>query len=199
LSGKKILLFDADGVVIEPWGFARRLEAHYGLTPAETRPFFTGPFQACLLGQSALDVVLPPFLNSWEWKETVDEFIRLWLVSENQPRAELMKLIADCRTEGFLCCLASNQEPVRAAYIGADMGFNQAFDRLYFSCDLGRMKPSADYYQAIQNDLGVEGNQILFWDDSPEHVAGATQAGWNAHLYKGMESSLGVLDDQGGS
>jgi putative hydrolase of the HAD superfamily len=79
------------------------------------------------------------------------------------------------------------------------MGFDQAFDRLYFSCDLGRMKPSADYYLAIQNDLGVEADQILFWDDSPEHVAGATQAGWNAHHYDGVQSIAQVLDVHAGS
>lgn len=199
MSAERVLLFDADGVVIEPWGFARALEAQYGLAPAATRPFFTGPFQACLLGQSTLEVVLPSFLESWGWPDTVEAFIQLWLVSENQPRVELLDLIASYRAEGIFCCLASNQEPVRAAYIKSAMGFDQAFDKLYFSCDLGRMKPALDYYLSIQNDLGVEGNQILFWDDSPEHVAGATQAGWNAHLYDGVQSIDRALDAHAGS
>lgn len=47
-------VFDADGVVINPWGFANALSAEYGISLDDTRAFFAGPFQQCLTGDAML-------------------------------------------------------------------------------------------------------------------------------------------------
>jgi hypothetical protein len=47
----KAILFDADGVVIFPWRFARHLAREHGITPEMTRGFFQGVFEDCLVGK----------------------------------------------------------------------------------------------------------------------------------------------------
>ena len=49
-----IYVFDADGVVIRPWGFATALREEHNITPEQTRSFFVGPFQDCLTAQADL-------------------------------------------------------------------------------------------------------------------------------------------------
>jgi putative hydrolase of the HAD superfamily len=68
------------------------------------------------------------------------------------------------------------------------MGFADAFDALYFSCDLGFMKPHSDFYRSIEGDLGVAPSHVHFWDDTPAHVRGAQEVGWNAYLFEGLWS-----------
>ena len=47
-AANQVLVFDADGVLIKPWGFSKALAAQHKITPDMTKPFFTGVFQRCL-------------------------------------------------------------------------------------------------------------------------------------------------------
>lgn len=188
-----VYVFDADGVLIEPWGFARALEQDHGIAPKTTRAFFQGPFLDCIIGQADVSDVITPYLGEWNWPHSAEELIRLWLTSEDQPRGELLSYVAEIRRRGGLCALASNQEQRRARFIEQEM-FPGLFDRFYFSCDLGVAKPQAGYFQAISHDLDVAPDRIVFWDDTQQHVDGAKRCGWNAHHYAGLES-LSVADE----
>lgn len=185
---QNVLIFDADGVLIEPWGFANTLDSQFGITRLQTREFFRDPFQSCLLGRASLTQVLPDYLDQWGWSSSPDAFVQLWLESENLPNLELLTLVEQLRETGNLCCVASNQEPVRARYIAQQMGFAERFDALFFSCDLGAIKPQLEFYRSIEQLLGVASDQVHFWDDSPQHVEGAGRAGWNAYLYENLLS-----------
>ena len=179
-------------MLIEPWGFANALEREYGIVPATTQAFFRGPFADCIVGRTALEDIIAPYLEVWGWPHSVGDLIRFWLESENQPRSDLLKAIAELRSSGAVCALASNQEANRARYIEQEM-FPGCFDRFYFSCDLGSAKPDAAYFDAISSDLDVRAANIHFWDDTEGHVDGATRCGWNAYHFTGTES-LAVIN-----
>lgn len=184
----RVLIFDADGVLIEPWGFADVLEHDYGISRLSTRAFFQGPFRDCLAGRSDLYDQLPAYLEQWAWHGSTQEFVRLWLAADDRPSIPAFEAIDQGRMAGDICCVASNQERHRARYLAQSMGFAERFDRLYFSCDLRAMKPESEYYRAIENDLGRDPGHLYFWDDSPEHVEAAAKRGWNAYVYYGPES-----------
>ncbi len=187
MSTPHAIIFDADGVVIEPWGFANVLEADYGISRDATHAFFRGPFQACLVGEADLRVCLEGVLGEWGWRGTVDELIEVWMQADDLPVQPVLDHVAAIRRSGRLCCLASNQEFTRARYITHRMGFADYFDHLFFSCDLGAMKPELAYYRQIEQAIGVEPAHILFLDDSPGHVQGAIDAGWQAIHFTGPE------------
>mgnify|MGYP001820236158 FL=1 len=187
MKSDAVYVFDADGVLIEPWGFDQALEHDYGIAPQTTRPFFQGPFLDCLIGQADLTRVIGPYLDEWGWPHSVEELITLWLTSENQPQAEVLSHVASIRHKGGFCALASNQEQRRARFIEQEM-FHGLFDRFYFSCDLGVAKPQREYFQTIAQDLDVAPERIHFWDDTQQHVDGARQCGWNAYFYSGPDS-----------
>jgi putative hydrolase of the HAD superfamily len=182
------ICFDADGVIVNPMlQFARRLAEEYGITRETTRGFFTGPFNDCLTGKARLQDNLPPFLDRWGWPGSVDAFIHEWLVTDHVVDRRLMTVIQRLRREGVTCCLATSQECNRAAYMRTSMGFLEAFDHLFISCEVGAQKPDHAFYTHIEAALGLQGAVILFFDDSPANVAAARQCGWQAEVYTTFE------------
>ena len=137
-------MFDADGVAIEPWGFAHALNDNYGISLDDTKGFFAGPFQRCLTGHADLSDSLAPFLDAWRWPGTTQEFIDFWMKSDDQPNSRVISRIRELRSTGAECHLATNQESTRAAYIRDRMRFDDIFDGLYFSWKLGMRNRIAD-------------------------------------------------------
>ena len=185
----KAMLFDADGVVVNPaFQFSKLLAEQYGITREMTSGFFRGVFNDCLVGRADLKQVLAPFLPEWGWQGTLDEFVHTWLRADDVVDMRLVQAIQHMRQSGMLCCLATNQEANRAEYMKTHMGFAQAFDRLFFSCELGCQKPDPAYFYAIQQALALEPRELLLWDDDQKNVDGARRCGWEAELYSSFES-----------
>lgn len=70
------------------------------------------------------------------------------------------------------------------------------FDHAFYSHELQIAKPHREIYLKVQSLLGVEPNEIVFFDDKPENVEGARSAGWNAYVFKdaaGVRKELGNL------
>ena len=184
----KAVIFDADGVLVFPWRFAEHLSGELGITQEATRAFFEGKFTDCLLGTRDLAAVLPPYLAEWGWTGSCEEFMQLWFSVEDAVDARFMGAAQELRGAGVTCCLASNQEEHRSEYMRTVMGFGREFDTLFFSCEIGAKKPDARFYAAVEAALGLSGEQIAFWDDSPRHVDAAKERGWRAELYTDYET-----------
>ena len=182
------VILDADGVVISPGQLSiRYFEVEHGITRDMAREFFGRVFRDCLVGKADLKEELAPFLPAWGWRRSVDDFMSTWFEMESTVDSRVIGTIQALRQRGVLCCLASNQEKHRADYIVAKMGFGDAFDRLFFSCDLGYTKPDHSFYESIANSLHTEGQSIMFWDDSLLNVEAARDYGWRAEVYTGFE------------
>lgn len=182
------ICFDADGVVVNPqMQFSKHLESAHGISPQMTQEFFHGVFNDCLVGKTNLAEVLPPFLKDWGWNASVDEFIHTWLLKDHVIDARLMNVVQGLRQNGMICCLATSQEHNRAEYMKTRMGFQDAFDHLFFSCEAGWQKPQHAYYQHIERVLGLPKESILLWDDAHLNVESAREFGWNAEIYTGFD------------
>lgn len=184
----KIILFDADGVVINPpMQFSRHLTSAFGITPQMTGGFFQGVFDDCLLGKAELADVLPPYLKQWNWPGTTGDFIKLWMEKDDCPDPRLLKAIQKLRQAGILCGLATLQERNRAEYMRTTMRFSALFDHLFFSSELGCLKLEHEFYRQIEAQLALPGEAILFWDDREKNVTAARECGWSADLYRDFE------------
>ncbi len=81
---------------------------------------------------------------------------------------------------------------VLQAYLRDEMGFSALFDGLHFSCALGSRKPFVEFFRDVHEHLGVPQSQVFYWDDEPKNVQIASQFGWNAFLFDGVESIADV-------
>lgn len=185
----KAICFDADGVVVNPQLlYAKRLDKEYGITREITADFFGGPFNDCLTGTAQLMDELPPFLIKWGWPHTPEKFLRDWMHTDHVIDQRIVDAVQQLRAQGFVCCLTTNQERNRAAYMRTHMGFAEIFDHLFISCEIGAQKPQPAYYQHIQSTLGLKSEDILFFDDGLKNVKAAYQYGWHAEVYTTFES-----------
>lgn len=166
------------------------LENEHQISRTSTIEFFSTDFVPCLTGKAELKQKLLPYLEKWGWDGSIEEIVNLWHTSENLPKSSVLSFVQSLREKGHTCCLASNQEKERAQYIREQMGFSQLFDHLFFSCDLGTIKPEREYYDLITKHLACDPADVVFWDDTERHVQGARHAGWNAYLFESEESLL---------
>ncbi|UBF25143.1 HAD-IA family hydrolase [Kovacikia minuta CCNUW1] len=189
----RAFIFDADGVVVHPWRFARYLEREHRITDAQTQEFFRGTFLNCLVGQADLKTELAPFLQKWGWRESVDTFLQRWLIEEDAVNIQLIGAIADLRNQGIRCYLATNQENYRASYMKQIMGFSRLFDGAFFSAEIGAIKPNLDFFEYVTAAIGQPPSSMLFWDDSEKNVQAARKHGWQAEQYTDFETFQMVL------
>ncbi len=180
----KALCFDADGVVVNPqMQFARYLEEKHVILPEMTRNFFLGVFSNCLTGSTDLKQVLPSFFQNWGWKGSVEEFVNTWLFTDHVIDMRIINSIRRLRNDGMICCLTTSQENYRAEYMKNKMGFQDIFDHLFFSCEIGWQKPNHKFFHHVEKILNLKGGEILFWDDSYQNIDAARDCDWNAELY----------------
>jgi putative hydrolase of the HAD superfamily len=188
----KVLVFDVDGVLVEPWGFAKFLQREHPQIAVQTVEFFRGVFSDCLIGKADMREELPSFLARWGWPHSLDEFLRLWFEAESATDARLLAAVQQARAAGIRAVVATNQERHRLAYLREQMDFGTHFDALYASAHLGMTKPAARFFEAVTTDLAVPVDQVIFWDDSQANVDAARAHGWQSELY----SDYGVFSEQ---
>lgn len=184
----KVLIFDADGVLINGDIFSKRFSREYNIDINKINSFFDGPFKDCLVGKADLKEVLIPYLEEWGWKDGVDSFLEYWFSSEHSIDQELIDYIQEHRKNGIKCVMATNQEKYRAEYIFNKIGFINSFDKMYVSAHLGHKKTSIEFFEKLVKDLDkIKKEEILFWDDDIENINTAKEFRINAELYTTFE------------
>jgi putative hydrolase of the HAD superfamily len=180
----KAMLFDVDGVLAVGESFSKILAREQGITRETAAPFYTGPFVQCLIGKADLKQELAAYLPQWQWRGSIDEFVRYWLIREHVLNEPLIDAIQKLRRQGTRCYVATNQEQYRTRYILEGMGFAETFDGMFSSCAIGYTKDDIAFFEHVLHILNdVQPREILFWDDSPGNVAVAREAGLHAEVY----------------
>jgi FMN phosphatase YigB (HAD superfamily) len=57
----------------------------------------------------------------------------------------------------------------------------EPFSQIFCSCDLGTRKPSPAAFLEVASRIEIEPERIVFFDDHPDNVRGAREAGLRAH------------------
>jgi glucose-1-phosphatase len=100
---------------------------------------------------------------------------------------EKVELVQRYKNSGFRTFLLSNTNAIHAAefekMIETSMGlsrFREAFEKTYYSHDIGIKKPYPETYLQICAWNHLDPSETLFVDDSIQHVKGAAEAGLHA-------------------
>ena len=137
--------------------------------------------RSCYHGQSDFRSALPDLLVRWECAGTLDDLLHVWTAVH--VNAEVVQLIAAVRASGVLCCLATNQEPLRRRYMSETLDYGAVFDRQFYSCDLGMSKPDPQYFTAILERLGRAPREVLFIDDIAANTSAASSVGIHTETF----------------
>ena len=117
--------------------------------------------------------------------EDVDKALWNILVGITQDKVALLKRLAG----KYDLYMLSNNNPIctpKAAEIFAEAGYPmyEGFKKCYISYQMNTLKPSADFYCAVMDDIGLPAEDMLFVDDSQRNVAGSIAAGLPAVYYE---------------
>lgn len=183
----KVVLFDVDGVLANSEGFKYIFKRDYPEIAKKSIPFFVEHFPSCIIGKSDLKADLVNQLESWGWQNGVDNFLQYWFESEHVINQDLVEYVRGLRVLGVRCFIATNQEKYRSEYIMDKMGFADEFDGIFSSSSIGYNKENEKFFEYVLDELKVEANEVLFWDDLTVNVKCAKNVGIMGELFEGFE------------
>jgi putative hydrolase of the HAD superfamily len=191
------ILFDADGVIqhSRTEDLSALLERSLGFVPAELEAFVSEVVEAerpALAGQADFAEVLEPLLAKWGAPGRARAFAAEWACSI-EADAEVLALVGKLRRQGILCALATNQQSYRAKYMRHTLGYDDVFERSFYSHELGFMKPDVRYFEAIVASLPFPPEQVLFIDDLAKNVASALSVGLRAEQFVHPRTPDGIV------
>ncbi|MDE2022128.1 MAG: HAD-IA family hydrolase [Patescibacteria group bacterium] len=183
-TNTKVVIFDADGMIVHGDRFSKRLEQQFGISTEVTGPFFKNEFQLCLIGKADLREELARRIEGWGWKKSVDDLLDFWFGEEYTTIDSRFKpLIAKLKGNGIAVYLATNNEKYRTENLVVKRGLGTWVDGVFSSAHLGSKKPEPVFFQLIIDDIGVDKTHVLFWDDDIENVEGARAFGIPTELF----------------
>ena len=74
--------------------------------------------------------------------------------------------------------------------------FYQLFDKIYYSHEIGHRKPNAEAFQIIIDENNLIPEEVLFIDDSSQHIAGAKKLGIKTHHLLDEEDVISLFPDK---
>jgi putative hydrolase of the HAD superfamily len=113
---------------------------------------------------------------------------------------EVVALVRRLQAAGYGVHLGTNQHRQRAAYMRAELGYDDLFDVSCYSCELGATKPEAAYFDRAVAMIGAAPGEVLFVDDNRANVEGARATGLAAEQWRlddGLPRLLALLAGYG--
>lgn len=190
-------MFDVDGVLSTHDQSFSRMHAHrQNKDYAQFRNFFQGDFQAALIGKADLKQLIRDNPDIWT-NTNPDTLLNEWFLHETKINRPLLEIIQALKDNAIRCYVATNQERYRGQYIRDDM-FPVKFDGYFISGFVGAKKPEEAFFRhvisGIEKDMpDIHPGEILFIDDSPEHVAGASKLGINSYVHTDTKATAHIL------
>lgn len=181
------VLFDADGVMQRTApGWQDELITMIGARDDVDGQEFAKDVQRAeaptMDGRTDITDALVTVLRRYSVSLRVDDILALWTRITADP--SMLVAVQDLRRAGLRCCLATNQQLQRAAWMKANLGYDEVFDEQFYSCDLGLAKPDPAFFTTILDRLGVAPEAVLFIDDTAVNVEAARELGLSAHLFR---------------
>ena len=194
----RVVLFDIGGVLVEPSGvdtMLRWMEYRVSaeemwrmwLTSENVRAFETGrksaeDFADALVSDFGLTVGPDEFLNE----------LPRWSTTLFPGALELLQRLPSHYTRATLC----NTNPIHWVEL-MKTPLKDAFPRHFASHLIGRIKPDAEAFQHVLDELNCGPECVLFLDDNELNVRGARTLGMNAVRVKGPGEAERALVDYG--
>jgi len=115
-----------------------------------------------------------------------EELIEIWAscFKLNEQMIELVKKIDRNIKKGIL----SNTNPLHIESINKNYDIFGYFDYLFFSYDLGYVKPDKRIYTSVMGKLKAKANEIIFIDDLQANLLPAEKIGFHTYLFDNPES-----------
>lgn len=198
----KALLFDLGGVIVD-LDYKKTANAfeNIGLQNAEkaySQFNQTDLFNLFETGHISSEEFLTEIQNEITNQVSLSEITKAWnsmIIGFQHSKLEKIKKLS----EQVPCYLLSNTNEIHLSYIEQllqEMGFKHflnIFESCYFSHQIGKRKPHKETFEWVLNHMNYDAQDVLFIEDSLQHIEGAKSAKLNTFYFK-KDSSLSDID-----
>jgi len=112
----------------------------------------------------------------------IQELVRVDDLGWSVVDPETLRLVDELHEAGLALAVLSNA-PSSMGRLVQEQAWATHFQRLYFSGDLGLVKPERDIYRHLLGDLGAEPGDVAFLDDRADNVEAAIEAGIHGFVF----------------
>ena len=194
----KALLFDLGGVIIDidplntikefqkksskPSGSFEGLDYRYSKNDSELMSFFY-EYEKGLVSENEFREGMRKLGKINLNDSKIDKIWNLGIVKINE---ELLNYIVSLN-ERYSIMILSNTNSIHRKHFDAlvnnlyGKNFNQIFNRVYYSYELGLRKPEKEIYEFVVKDSGFLSNEILFFDDIKENIESCENVGMKGY------------------
>ena len=190
---KKAIIFDMGGVLVDldiegcKDSFRKNLEYHdidRIIDPCHQKGIW-GDLEEGLLEADEFRRIILADSCPGAGPQDVDEAMARILVGISPYKAELLKRMS----AGYDLYMLSNNNSICLPYSSAmfkDAGIplSDIFRKCFFSFEMKALKPSAAFYKAVVEQIGLPAEEMFFIDDSQRNVDGSVAAGLPAVYYE---------------
>jgi len=197
MQGVKNIIFDLGGVLLNI-DYMRTEQAFKDAGIENFHALFsqlnqTPLFEDLEMGKINEDTFVEAMLRAAEKPITRSQVIDAWNAMLLDFPLRRLQLLQQLRLH-YNIFLLSNTNSIHEAAFNSALQRNNGipnlsvvFDKVYFSHRVGLRKPMPEIFQLVLNDNGLQPEQTLFIDDSPQHVVAAGNLGIHTiYLEKGM-------------
>ena len=144
---------------------------------------FSDGFWPIMRGEEDLLGRLIRFRIHAGYEAEAEELLQYWFARDAHPCVDMLDLMERAKAVGLRQIIATNNEHRRSSYIENEMGYGARIEKLYSSGRMGVAKPDARYFRAIEDDMCLNPEEILFVDDYRNNVEAAASCGWQVHHF----------------
>ena len=200
----KAIIFDLGGVIINiDYTLTQRAFAKLGID--EKNEFYSKKKQTKIFDKLEIGTICnTQFLKELQKKSnnsTLQEIKDAWNSMLLDMPKERLDFIHSLK-ENYTIYLLSNTNSIHINRIKKDMGkkkweyFISLFDKIYLSHEIGMRKPNKKAFQVILKENDLKPEEVLFIDDSSQHINSARELKINCHLLKKTENIVTLLLDK---
>ncbi len=114
------------------------------------------------------------------------------------PIPQTWELVRELKREGYRVGILSNICETHWEFCRWKWSeLFELFDVPLGSFELGARKPGGEVYTLAATRAGVKPEEIIFFDDRPDNVAGATAVGYRAHIFTTADDARDTLREWG--
>jgi len=191
------IIFDVGGVLLDWPSSSTEAAKHLGVTHDE---LFDVLFDQTVkvnigtrmsLGEISAHEGWTMILKKLKKEHAPAEVISRWFAREFWLE-DTLSLLTELHEHGYELAVMSNSwlgmnDPAQKHLLPDEFSL---FDKIFDSSEVHIQKPDATFYEAVETDLGSNGEALFFIDDDQKNLDAAEQRGWQHFLYD-------MSDDQG--
>ena len=203
MKNVKAIIFDLGDVILNI-NYQNTIDEFKKLGVKNPNSFYSKKTQTHLFNQIETGKISQKEFLLQLQKETSDASIQqvknAWnamLLDLPEERIKLLKSL----NQNYAIFLLSNTNALHICEFKKKLGDNEytefynLFDKVYYSHKIGFRKPQAEAFTIILNQNKLAAHEVLFIDDSPQHIEGAKKLGIKTHHLQDNEEVTTLFPD----